>query len=158
MATIYEVVGKNSGKDVSVTITDSQGNQFNAAQIGILTHFKVTSNYKKAETESLINGGATYVESLPTTVECEMKFTRKDSGLEDMESLYRTQSFNGTQLSYTVQYQTQNRDGSINTRQLVKIKPESFDLGEYKPGEDVTQSVKFVGSTVNNTGASSGLF
>jgi hypothetical protein len=156
--TIYSIDGKNSGKDVSITIKDNLGNQVNAAQIGILTHFSVETDYQMWETKSLINGGAVFFESLPHGSKCKMKFARYNSALEDMESSYRTNSLNGTQVSYTIQYQTVNRDGSINTRQLLNCKPHNWNLGEYAPDADVTQSVDFVSTDVSDTGSGSGLF
>ena len=65
MATIFAVNGKNSGKDVSITITDSNGNQVNAAQLGILTHFSVMTDYSMSETKSIINGGQVFNEAIP---------------------------------------------------------------------------------------------
>lgn len=159
MATIYKVFGKNVGKDVSITITDSLGNQVNAAQIGILTEFDVSAEYEQSETKSLINGGQTFHESLPHGAKCSMKFARTTGALEEMETSYRSNSQDGNQVIYQVQYQTKNRDGSINTRKLVDCKPHNWNLGSYKAGTgDVSQSVDFISGDIENNGASTNLF
>jgi hypothetical protein len=158
MTTIYPIVGKNSGKDVSVIITDSNGNQVAGAQIGILTHFSIGADYSQSETKSIINNGAVYYEAIPHGLKCSMKFSRTNSALQDMENSYRQNSYNGNQLSYTIQFMIQNRDGSINTGQLVNCKPHNWNLGEYVADQDVTQSVDFVSSDVNNNGMATALF
>lgn len=158
MATVFLIAGKNSGKDVSVTITDSLGNQVNAAQLGIMTHFEVQTDYSQWETKSIINNGAVFYEALPHGSKCSFKFSRYNSALEDMESLYRTSSYAGLQLTYTIQFQTQNRDGTVNTRMLINCKPHNWNLGTYTADQDVTQSVDFVSSQLNSTGVSTALF
>lgn len=158
MPTIYKITGKNSGKDVSITITDSDGNQVNAAQLGILTHFEVEADYVNWETKSIVNGGQVFHESLPHGAKCMMKFSRSGPGLEDMESNYRKKSQQGRQLSYTIQYQTQNPDGTHSTRRLVTAKPHNWKLGSYSPDADVTQGVDFVSLDLEANGANSGLF
>lgn len=158
MSTVYQVVGKNSGKDVSITITDSNGRQYNAAQLGILTEFTVDTDYGLSETKSIINNGQSFFESLPRGSKAKLKFVRTNGALEDMESDYRKNSANGIQLSYTLQYQTKNRDGSINTRQLVECKPHNWSLGHYQAEQDVVQTVDFVSTGLNNTGTPSSLF
>lgn len=149
MATIYKVTGKNTGKDVSVTITtfDNVGNQIsqvNAAQLGILQDFEVECDYTNWETKSIINGGQCFYESLPHGAKCKLSLMRTSSALEDMETTYRRNSKNGVQLTYKIQYQTRNADGSFNTRALIDCKPHNWKLGSYKPDSDVAQSVDFV--------------
>jgi hypothetical protein len=123
-----------------------------------MTHFSVETDYSNWETKSIVNGGQVFYESLPHGSKCKIKFSRYNSGLEDMETSYRNNSQNGIQVSYTIQYQTVNRDGTINTRQLINCKPHNWNLGEYAPDADVTQSVDFVSQNLSDTGSGSGLF
>jgi hypothetical protein len=141
VAQLVNIAGKNTGKDVSVTITDSQGNQYTGAQLGIMTHFEVKAKYSLPETKSIINNGAVFYESIPHGLTCMMKFSRYGNGLEQFEQNYRNNSNNGIMLSYTIQYQTVNRDNTVNTSQLSFCKPHDWDLGAYQADQDVTQSV-----------------
>lgn len=150
MSTLVKITGKNTGKDVSVVITDSQGKQYQAAQLGILTHFEVKPNYTLNKTKSIINNGAEFNESIPHGLQVILKFVRYNSGLEDFEANYRQQSNNGTMLSYTVQYQVANRDGSVSSNSVVMCKPHDFNLGAYTADQDVTQSVTFDGTDETN--------
>lgn len=162
MSTIFKVTGKNSGKDVSVTITEKlngqAGTQINAAQLFIMTHFEVESDYSMWETKSIINNGECFYESLPHGSKCMLKGARTNSALEDMESSYRRNSNNGIDVTYTIQYQTVNRNGTINTRALVNCKPHNWKLGGYNPDQDVAQGVDFVSGGINDNGTGSGLF
>jgi hypothetical protein len=144
LATIYKISGKNSGKDVSVTISDNLGNQWNAAQIGIMTHFEISSDYAHSETKSIINGGQVFHETLPHGAKCKIKFSRYSAALEDMENSYRVNSQNGKQVVYQIQYQVQNRNTPVTTRKLVDCKPLNFSLGSFDPDKDVEQGVEFV--------------
>lgn len=153
MPTVYKVAGKNVGKDVSVTISDSLGNQFNAAQLGIMTHFEVEADYDMNETKSIINGGQSFFESLPQGAKVTIKLARSNGALEQLEAAYRRASRNGIQVNYTLQYQTVNRDSSINTHQLRGGKPHNWKLGAYGAGAgEVTQSVEFVFGELDDNG------
>lgn len=151
MPILFKVDGKNNGKDVSITITDSLGRQYNVAQIGILTHFSVKADYTMWETKSIINGGQVFYESVPHGVKVSLKLVRYSSGLEDMESDYRTAAEQGIQLEYALQYLVTNRNGSINMRLLRKGKPHNFNLGDYAADKDVDQSVDFVFAEIGRT-------
>lgn len=158
MATTFLINGKNTGKDVSLTIIDSLGHTVSGAQLGILTHFEINAEYAIPKTKSIINNGQIFYESLPDGGKATIKLVRTNSALEDMEYSFRTNSLLGIQLTYTLQYQTMNRDGTVNTRQLLYCKPHNFNLGAYAAQEDVTQSVEFEFSLVSNTGTSTSLF
>jgi hypothetical protein len=166
VAIIFNYTGKNSGKDVSVLITayanGNQVGQWYAAQLGIVTHFEVSTDYSNFETKSIVNGGAVFYESLPHGAKCSLKIVRSgnaaSAGLEDLESMYRQSSYDGVQLSFTVQYYTTNRDGSANIRSLTNCKPHNWNLGAYAADSDVTQSVDFMSTDINNSGISSAIF
>lgn len=145
MTVKFKINGKNTGKDVSVTIKDSLGETVNAAQLGILTEFNITADYALLETKSIVNGGRTYFESLPHGAKCSLKFARSGPGLSKMENKYRKNSFNGVQLSYTLQWEVQERAGlPVTTQSLVDGKPHNWNLGDYKPDSNVPCSVDFV--------------
>lgn len=150
MGQIVKISGKNTGKDVSVIITDSRGRQYHAAQLGIMTHFEVDADYANNETKSIINEGQVFYETLPRGAKCKMKFSRYNSGLEDLESAYRQAARSGINLSYTIQYQVRNVDGSVSTRQLVDAKPLNFNLGNFVADQDVTQGVDWVSGDIRN--------
>lgn len=166
MATIFNYTGKNSGKDVSVLISAYNGStqvgQWYAAQLGIVTHFSVSTDYSHFETKSIVNGGAVFYESLPHGAKCSLKIVRSGSllaaGLEDLETMYRQSSYAGVQLTFNVQYLTQNRDGSISVRNLTACKPHNWNLGDYAADSDVTQSVDFISTDINNNGVQSAIF
>lgn len=158
MATKFKINGKNVGKDVTVTIADSLGNQFNATELGIFTHFDIKTDYDLNETKSISNGGQSFFESIPHGIKCTLKFARTNGNLEDLESAYRNASANGVQVSYRLQYQVTNRDGSVNTRNLIEGKPHNWNLGEFGPGAgDVPQAVDLMFPAMQNTGQVSGL-
>lgn len=151
MSQLVKITGKNTGKDVSVTIKDSNGNQLLAAEIFIMTHFEVKPKYSLSETKSIINDGQVFYESIPHGLEVIMKGTRYNGGLESFEQNYRDNSANGNMLTYTIQYQYKNRDNTTNSYTLSNLKPHDWDLGAATADQDVTQSVSFAGADTTDT-------
>jgi hypothetical protein len=151
MVATANILGPNIGKDASISIIDSLGNTYTQDQLGILTNISVKMKTKHIETDSLTQGGMSWNTSIPKGITVSIKFKRWGTGLATLLTNYWNQWYAGNIINYTLQIRVQNRDGTINTYVIGNCVPLEGDYGDFNPDADVTQDIRFEGSTITNS-------
>ena len=135
---------QNVGPDVSVLFLPSYGGSFTAEQLGHLKSINAKDHDGIVTTKTITNRGAVLNQVIPQSGVINTTWARMNGAFLRMLNQYRINWKAGIETYFTIQTQTRNSDGSIDTVQYRYCKPANADHGDYKADSDVQQSCEFL--------------
>jgi hypothetical protein len=157
--TTYQKNGQNLGYNASITFTPSNGGAaFSADDIGWLMKFSAKQNQKLHETIPMSGNGQPINDITYHGWSGDMSFTRFNGNITKIfQNLEQNQYNGGAPVKFSIQVQTSNPDGSVDTDVYADCVIWG-DGGDYAADKPVDQKLNFAASQCTKTsGGSSGV-
>jgi hypothetical protein len=144
----------NVGTDISVALSDNQGNQVNASDLGKLMEFEATEDDVENTIHPITDFGIPQHITIPRGWTGRMTFTRVNGALVDI-FINRQNSWyqSGVSIYFTITCTVQNRDGSQDQYQFSGVAFSKGGFGNFRAEKEVDEQVTFRAQTLtkNNT-------
>jgi hypothetical protein len=134
----------NVGTDISVSISDDQGNQANAEDLGKLMEFEATEDDVENTIHPITDFGVPEHITIPRGWTGRMTFTRMNGALIDMLINRQASWYNGgIAVGFTITATVMNRDQSFDQYQFNGVAFSKGGFGNFRAEKEVDQQISF---------------
>lgn len=142
----------NIGTDLSFVLSDSYGDTFTAADLGLLTTLNANFDLHLLKITPITNGGIPLYQAIPNGISGDMEFVRQNGNITSIFTvLYQAFYNEGLLPHFTLTINVLNKSGQTDEYIFPDLVFHTPDFGQFSGIEEVRQKLGFSCPTIEST-------